>query len=86
MNPSDPQVLQSRAELAIRNQHWMLAEQYAQRSFDSGAKLGSLCRRNWLTLHYARMAQVFAGVQGCRPELAGPVRPMPKTDTTSEKK
>ncbi|WP_297800763.1 hypothetical protein [Arenimonas sp. GDDSR-1] len=57
MNPSDPQVLQSRAELAIRNQHWMLAEQYAQRSFDSGAKLGSLCRRNWLTLHYARMAQ-----------------------------
>ena len=35
---------------------------------------------------YARMAQVFVGVQGCRPELAGPVRPMPKTDTTSEKK
>ena len=35
---------------------------------------------------YARMAQVFAGVQGCRPELAGPVRPMPKTDTPSEQK
>lgn len=57
LNPSDPQVLQSRAELAIRNQAWLLAEQYAQRSFDSGAKLGSLCRRNWLTMHYARMAQ-----------------------------
>lgn len=57
MNPSDPQVLQSRAELAIRDRAWAQAEQYAQRSFDSGAKLGSLCRRNWLTMHYARMAQ-----------------------------
>ncbi len=57
VNPADPQVLQSRAELAIRDQAWVQAEQYAQRSFDSGAKLGSLCRRNWLTMHYARMAQ-----------------------------
>lgn len=57
LNPTDPQVLQSRAELAIRDQAWTQAEQYAQRSFDSGAKLGSLCRRNWLTMHYARMAQ-----------------------------
>ena len=56
-NPSDPQVLQSRAELAIRDQAWVQAEQYAKRSFESGAKLGSLCRRNWLTMHYARMAQ-----------------------------
>jgi Tfp pilus assembly protein PilF len=57
VNPSDPQILQSRAELAIRDSAWVQAEQYAQRSFDSGAKLGSLCRRNWLTMHYARMAQ-----------------------------
>lgn len=57
LNPADPQVLQSRAELAIRDQAWVQAEQYARRSFDSGAKLGSLCRRNWLTMHYARMAQ-----------------------------
>lgn len=57
VNPADPQVLQSRAELAIRDQAWVQAEQYARRSFDSGAKLGSLCRRNWLTMHYARMAQ-----------------------------
>ena len=34
---------------------------------------------------YARMAQVFDGVQGCRPELAGPVRPMPKTAKTDNK-
>ncbi|WP_395769455.1 tetratricopeptide repeat protein [Arenimonas sp.] len=57
VNPADPQVLQSRAELAIRDRAWVQAEQYARRSFDSGAKLGSLCRRNWLTMHYARMAQ-----------------------------
>jgi len=29
---------------------------------------------------YARMAKIFEGVQGCRPELAGPVRPLPKND------
>ena len=29
---------------------------------------------------YARMDRVFEGVQGCRPELAGPVRPLPKID------
>lgn len=57
LNPADPQVLQGRAELAIRDQAWVQAEQYARRSFNSGAKLGSLCRRNWLTMHYARMAQ-----------------------------
>lgn len=56
-NPSDPQLLQSRAELAIHDGAWIQAEQYALRSFDSGAKLGSLCRRNWLTVHYAKLAQ-----------------------------
>lgn len=34
---------------------------------------------------YARMAQVYSGVQGCRPELAGPVRPVPKSDKTAQK-
>jgi len=34
---------------------------------------------------YARMAKVFEGVQGCRPELAGPVRPLPKSAKTDNK-
>lgn len=34
---------------------------------------------------YAHMAQIFEGVQGCRPELAGPVRPMPKSAQTDMK-
>ena len=29
---------------------------------------------------YAHMAQVYDGVQGCRPALAAPVRPVPKTE------
>lgn len=34
---------------------------------------------------YAHMARIFEGVQGCRPELAGPVRPMPKSAQTDMK-
>ena len=59
----DPDVLQQRAELAIRDREWMVAEQLAMKSFDSGAKLGQLCRRNWLTVHYARKAR-GQGLQG----------------------
>jgi Tfp pilus assembly protein PilF len=54
---SDPSTLQQRAELAIREGDWPSAERLAMKSFDSGAKLGQLCRRNWLTVHYARKAQ-----------------------------
>ena len=54
---SDPSALQQRAELAIREGDWPSAERLAMKSFDSGAKLGQLCRRNWLTVHYARKAQ-----------------------------
>ncbi len=54
---SDPSALQQRAELAIREGDWSSAERLAMKSFDSGAKLGQLCRRNWLTVHYARKAQ-----------------------------
>ena len=54
---SDPSALQQRAELAIRQGDWSSAERLAMKSFDSGAKLGQLCRRNWLTVHYARKAQ-----------------------------
>lgn len=53
----DPDVLQQRAELAIRDRDWAVAERLAMQSYTSGAKLGQLCRRNWLTVHYARKAQ-----------------------------
>jgi len=57
INGNDPEVLQLRAELAIREKTWTVAEAMAQKSFVSGAKLGNLCRRNWLTVHYAQLAQ-----------------------------
>ncbi len=57
LNAADPQVLQARAELAILDRAWPLAERLARQSFASGPKLGHLCRRNWLTVHYAALAQ-----------------------------
>jgi hypothetical protein len=57
LNGGDPDVLQQRAELAIRDRDWAAAEQLAMKSFASGARLGQLCRRNWLTVHYARKAR-----------------------------
>jgi len=60
LNAADPQALQARAELAILERSWPLAERLARQSFASGPKLGPLCRRNWLTLHYAALAQGHA--------------------------
>lgn len=57
LNAADPQALQARAELAILDRAWPLAERLARQSFASGPKLGRLCRRNWLTVHYAALAQ-----------------------------
>lgn len=64
----NPDALQQRAELAVRERDWAEAERLAMKSFDSGAKLGQLCRRNWLTVHYARKArgQAMSGQQLAR--------------------
>ena len=53
----DPEAMQMLAELAILQKSWTLAERMALQSFESGPKLGGLCRRNWLTMHYAKLAQ-----------------------------
>lgn len=64
----NPDALQQRAELAVRESDWAEAERLAMKSFASGAKLGQLCRRNWLTVHYARKArgQAMPGQQLAR--------------------
>ena len=54
--PSDPDLMQWQAELALAQRRWNDAETLAQRSFDAGPKLGGLCRRNWATLQFARQA------------------------------
>lgn len=57
INQKDPEILQMLAELAILQNSFANAERLAFSSFQAGPKLGGLCRRNWLTVHYAKMAR-----------------------------
>lgn len=80
LSPEAPDLLQYRAELAVRLQDYADAERLAQRSFELGPKLGALCARNWQTLAELReAARDEAGAAaakraraGCR--VDGPVR------------
>ena len=57
INSSNPEVTQLKAEIALLQEYWFSAEQLALQSYKYGPKLGDICRRNWLTVHYAKMAQ-----------------------------
>ena len=57
VNDKDPEAMQMLAELAILQESFDHAERMARRSYEFGPKLGGLCRRNWLTVHYAKMAR-----------------------------
>ncbi len=48
--PHAPDLLQDRAEMAVRLQHWDRAVKLAMRSWTLGPKVGSLCARNWQTV------------------------------------
>lgn len=50
LSPDDPDILQYRAELAVRARDYDTAEMYARRSYELGPKLGGLCARNWQTV------------------------------------
>lgn len=50
INPADPALLQERAEIALLLHQLSDAESFAQRAFDSGSKVGPLCRRHWETI------------------------------------
>jgi hypothetical protein len=64
LEPGDPDLLQQAAEFSLYQQDWTHAESFAQQSYDRGPKLGSLCRRNWTTLRFVRLARGDAiGVQ-----------------------
>ncbi len=78
--PDAPDLLQDRAELAVRLGNYQQAEKLARRSWTVGPRLGSLCARNWQTvLEMRRIADDPAGVKVARKHLAaceekGPVR------------
>ncbi|MBD8527127.1 tetratricopeptide repeat protein [Pseudomarimonas arenosa] len=52
--PNDPEIMQRRAEVLLARRQLDEAEQLAYQSFERGPQLGSLCRRNWATVQFAR--------------------------------
>jgi tetratricopeptide (TPR) repeat protein len=69
--PQAPELIQDRAEVAVRMQDFPRAEQLAKQSFDMGPKSGGLCARNWQTVYEMRMqADDQAGASAAKAELA----------------
>jgi hypothetical protein len=54
LRPGRPDLLQMRAEVALAQLALDDAESFAIASFESGPKLGPLCRRNWAAIQLAR--------------------------------
>lgn len=55
LGPDSPDLLQDRAEIAVRLHHFAEAEKLAHQSWSLGPKLGSLCARNWQTIVEMRL-------------------------------
>ncbi|UPG91409.1 tetratricopeptide repeat protein [Luteibacter aegosomaticola] len=78
--PEAPELIQDRAEIAVRKQDYAAAEKLAKQSFEMGPKSGSLCARNQQTVYEMRMqAGDQPGAMAARTELgkchiAGPNR------------
>lgn len=54
IQPSDPEILQSMAEVQLRVRDYEQALHFAQRSYDIGPRVGEICSRNWRTISVAR--------------------------------
>ena len=80
LSPDDPALLQWRAELALLRHDFATAATAAPRSFDTGPKVGGLCRRNWTTLRITAdvrgdvAAAEAARTQAAACKVAPPVR------------
>ncbi|HEV7777361.1 MAG TPA: tetratricopeptide repeat protein [Luteibacter sp.] len=69
--PDSPDILQDRAEIAVRLNDGATAERLAHRSYDIGPKLGSLCARNWQTIVEMRtQANDTAAAAAAKQEVA----------------
>lgn len=70
-SPDSPDLLQDRAEVAVYQHDYALAQKLAQQSWSLGPKLGPLCARNWETIAQLRLeAGDAAGVDTARKWLA----------------
>ena len=55
LRPDSPDMLQDRAEVAIRLKDFAMAERLAHQSWSLGPRLGPLCARNWQTIVEMRL-------------------------------
>ena len=55
LRPDSPDLLQDRAEIAVRLHDYAGAEKLARQSWTLGPKLGPLCARNWQTVVEMRL-------------------------------
>lgn len=71
LNPESPDLLQERAEVAVRLKDFPAAEKLAHRSWSLGPRLGPLCARNWQTIVEVRLqARDAAGADTARKWVA----------------
>lgn len=67
LSPESPDLLQDRAEIAVRLRDFSMAEKLAHQSWSLGPKLGPLCARNWQTVVEMRLqAGDSAGADSAR--------------------
>jgi len=67
LNPDSPDLLQERAEMAVRLKDFSAAEKLAHKSWSLGPRLGPLCARNWQTIVEMRLqARDHAGAETAR--------------------
>ncbi len=67
LSPESPDLLQDRAEIAVRMRNFPMAEKLAHQSWSLGPKLGPLCARNWQTVVEMRLqADDSAGAASAR--------------------
>lgn len=57
LSPEDPALLQERAEIAVLLKDLDKAGALARRAFETGARVGPLCRRHWATIRHQLVFQ-----------------------------
>jgi len=54
IQPRNPETLQNLAEVHLQVQDYNQALNFAERSYDTGPRVGEICSRNWRTISVAR--------------------------------
>ncbi len=54
IQPRDPEILQSLAEVQLQMKDYEQALNFATRSYDIGPRVGEICSRNWRTISVSR--------------------------------